>query len=361
MKFLLKQQIENDEYLYINDILQNLKDELNNTKSLIDNYPKEWEIVKKQIHDYEYVYTSSNYYNNLSKISPFSRSYFKFNEMYYEFNLIEQNKKNKIACLAEAPGGFVQSIFNLLDKDIEILYGVTLLSRDNKVPKWNSLLKQNPKIKFLFGKNKDGDLYDLNNVLSIINNIGKNTIDLVTADGGIDYSVDYSKQEENSIKLIYSEIFVALNIQKKGGNFICKIFDIFKKETILLIYKLNILYESVSFYKPNTSRLSNSEKYIVCQGYKGYNKAIINELCLSFNNNKLEYPISKIFLNNIYEYNEYYCKNQIDYINKGINIIKNKKMSSKPNQSQIEKSINWCKKYNIPLNMRCIYLYRTFT
>ena len=116
MKFILNKQIENDEYLYINDILQNLKDELNNTKSLIDDYPSEWEIVKKQIHDYEYVYTSSNYYNNISKISPFSRSYFKFTEMYYEFNLIKKNKKNKIACLAEAPGGFIQSIFDLCNR-----------------------------------------------------------------------------------------------------------------------------------------------------------------------------------------------------------------------------------------------------
>lgn len=357
MKFIIKKNIDKDEYLYINDILSSLKDELNDTKSLIDDYLKEWEIVKKQIHNYEYVYTSSNYYNNISKISPFSRSYFKFTEMYYEFNLIENDKKNKIACLAEAPGGFVQSIFNLFDKDIDILYGITLLSSDNKVPKWNSLLKRNSKIKFVFGKNKDGDLYDFNNVLSIINIIGKNTIDLVTADGGIDYSIDYSKQEENSIKLIYSEIFLALNIQKKGGNFLCKIFDIFKKETILLIYKLNLLYESVSFYKPKTSRLSNSEKYIICQRYKGYNKEIINELCLSFNDNKLEYPISKTFLNNIYEYNEYYCKNQINYIKKGINIIKDNKISSRPSKNQINKSIGWCKKYNIPLNVKCKYLY----
>jgi len=191
----------------------------------------------------------------------------------------------------------------------------------------------------------------------MINKIGKNTIDLVTADGGIDYSIDYSKQEENSIKLIYSEIFVALNIQKKGGNFLCKIFDIFKKETIILIYKLNILYESVSFYKPSISRLSNSEKYIICKGYKGYNKEIINELCLSFNDNKLNSIITKSFLNNIYEYNKYYCKNQIDYIKKGIDIIKMKEISTRPDKNQIDKGINWCKKYNIPLNMRCKYLH----
>ena len=105
--------------------------------------------------------------------------------------------------------------------------------------------------------------------------------------------------------MIYSEIFVALNIQKVGGSFLCKIFDIFKKETILLINILNSLYDKISFYKPNTSRLSNSEKYIICQGYKGYNKEIMNKLCFSFNDNKLEFPVSKSLVNDIYQYNEF--------------------------------------------------------
>ena len=48
--------------------------------------------------------------------------------------------------------------------------------------------------------------------------IGKK-VDLVTADGGFDYSKSYNSQEDNSYKLNYSEIFVALNIQKLRGNF----------------------------------------------------------------------------------------------------------------------------------------------
>ena len=77
MKFLFNK--ENDKYIFLyENILNSFKDQLDDTKSLIDDYLKEWEIVKKQIHDYEYVYTSSYYKKNISKISPISRSYFKF-------------------------------------------------------------------------------------------------------------------------------------------------------------------------------------------------------------------------------------------------------------------------------------------
>ena len=86
MKFLFTK--ENDKFitLYDKNILTELSNQLNKTKSLIDDYPKEWEIVKKQIHDHEYVYTSSYYNKNISKISPISRSYFKFKEIYQEYN-----------------------------------------------------------------------------------------------------------------------------------------------------------------------------------------------------------------------------------------------------------------------------------
>jgi len=356
MKYFLKN--ENDKLINYNiNIFKSLSDQLNNTKSFIDNYPKEWEIVKKQIHDYEYVYTSSYYNKNISKISPISRSYFKLKEIYHEYNLIDQNKKNKIVCLAEAPGGFIQSLIHLLLHDnIDELFGITLLSSNNKVPRWNHSLKKYKKLKFLVGNKGDGDLYNFKNVISLIKEIGKNKIDLVTGDGGFDYSSDYSKQEENSLKLIYSEIFIALNIQRIGGSFICKIFDIFKKETLILLYILKESYKEVSIYKPKMSRYSNSEKYIICLGYKGYNKKIITLLCHSFEKNDIDIPISKIFINDILEFNKLYCDKQMNHINKGIKLINEKKLYNKPISEQINLAIEWCKKYNIKINNNCIYL-----
>ena len=186
MKFLFNK--ENDKYIFLyENILNEFKDQLDDTKSLIDNYLKEGEIVKKQIHDYEYVYTSSYYKKNISKISPISRSYFKLKEMNKEFNLLNE-VNNKIVCLAEAPGGFIQSVIHssLYDK-IEEIIGITLLSDDDKVPRWNHSLRSYTKVKFLSGVKGDGDLYDFINIISLIKEIGKNSVDLVTGDGGFDY------------------------------------------------------------------------------------------------------------------------------------------------------------------------------
>ena len=216
MKFLFTKENDKLIHLYDKNILTELSDQLNKTKSLIDDYPKEWEIVKKQIHDHEYVYTSSYYKKNISKILPISRSYFKFKEINKEYDLFQSNDNIKIVCLAEAPGGFIQSIIHSLPYDIiDEINGITLLSDNYKVPKWNHSLKKYSKVKYLEGIQGDGDLYNFKNVISIIKDIGRGNIDLVTGDGGFDYSSDYSKQEENSLQLIYSEIFLALNIQKR--------------------------------------------------------------------------------------------------------------------------------------------------
>ena len=359
MKFLFNNNRENDNNLiYLKDdkIQKELCKKLNDAKMLIDDFPREWEHAKKYIHDYEYIYTS-NYRNNISKITPISRSYFKFIEIYHEYNIFDKTEENKVVCLAEAPGGFIQAITHLLPYDkTSKIYGNSLQSDIKSIPKWNSRLLNNQKISFYNGINDDGDIYDFKNVISLIKKYGKGSVDLVTGDGGFDYSSDYSNQEINSYKLIYSEIFIALNIQKRGGNFVCKIFDIFHKETILLLSILNDSYHSVYIHKPCVSRDSNSEKYIICKNYKGYNGDIIKELCHGFNNNKLDIPITKKLLDEIISVNDLYCENQINKIKRGIEYIKKQDFNKEPCKKQIKLSYEWCQKYNITINEKCRYL-----
>lgn len=361
MKYKLKSDISNN-LLFINDDKLNiLNKELNEVKSLIDDYPSEWEIVKKQIHEYEYIYTSSFYKKNISGISPISRSYFKFREIYNSYPLLNSFGDNlldtKIVCLAEAPGGFIQSILDLIpNRNIDKIHGMTLISDDSKIPNWNHIIKKNKKVNFHLGISGNGDLYDFKNVLSFIKDIKKNSVHLITGDGGFDNSSDYSKQEEHSLKLIYSEIFIALNLQKKGGSFVCKIFDTFKKETIILLYILKLSYNEIYIHKPKISRLSNSEKYIICIDYKGYNQEIINLLCHHFSDNKLNIPVDNLYINDILLFNSKYCKIQMDHIHMGVNMIKDKKISKNPSKKQIQLAIDWCKYNNIQINDKCIYL-----
>ena len=50
-------------------------------------------------------------------------------------------------------------------------------------------------------------------------------------------------------------------MQKKDKTFVLKIFDIFNKISIDIVYSLSYYYKTIVFIiKPNTSRYANSEK-----------------------------------------------------------------------------------------------------
>lgn len=332
------------------------KDNLITIKGKIDNCYYKWNQVKKMIHEYEYIYTSSLLNKNVSNVKPISRSYYKLSEILYDNNMIDTNSK-VITCLGEAPGGFIQAFYEKYT--IQQLYGITLLSKNTNIPKWNYQLKNKKNISFLKGYHSDGDLYKIKNLLSFIKEIGRNSCDIITADGGFDYSDDYSNQEESSLRLIYSEIFMALNIQKKGGIFICKIFDIFSKYTINLIWILVQSYKDVKLYKPCMSRNSNSEKYIICSDYLGVNITIINEMFQNINELELDNQIPNDFIKDISKVNEIFYNQQKDSIEEGIRLINTKNISNKPTEYQLIKAKEWCEKYKMEINHKCLYFTTT--
>jgi hypothetical protein len=325
-----------------NCIDENLLNNLYKNKCKIDIVDiNKWEKFKKLQNDFEYIYTSSNKSKNIADIIPVSRSYFKIHEIIKDFNI---NELEYCACIAEGPGGFINCLLN--DENIKTIFGITLLSNDRKIPFWSSKLLNNSKINLNKYKNT-GDIYIKKTSDNFINNSKK--CELVTSDGGFDYSTDYNKQELLSYKLIYSEIYIALNIQKDNGIFILKVFDIFYNKTIQLLYLLYLSYNEVFIYKPTVSRISNSEKYIVCKGFKGFNKEIIDILSKYYNNVDnlyIEIPIE--FIDIIKEYNNVFVQNQINYINEILkfdcrNINERIKL-------QVKYSKEWCEKYDIPIN-----------
>ena len=156
-----------------------------------------------------------------------------------------------------------------------------------------------------------------------IKQINHNYCNLVTADGGFDYSKDYNSQELLSYKLLYSEIYIAINIQKLNGNFVIKFFDLFRYKTIQLIYLLYCCYSEIHIYKPCTSRLSNSEKYIICKGFIGCNNKVKEKL--KYYNKCKNYIDVLLFLKDINDFNQT-CLSQMDLINNILQLIKiNKK------------------------------------
>lgn len=335
-------------------IVSDIKENLMLKKCEIDTLnPKKWELSKKQLNPYEFIYTSSKKCKNICSIIPISRSYFKLHEMIKDLNLLENNIY--CACIAEGPGGFINCLNNI-NYDIKKIYGITLISKDHSIPYWNQSILNNSNNHISLGKDGTGDIYKYENINYFINEINNNLCHLVTADGGFDYSRDYNSQEINSYKLLYSEIYIALNIQKENGHFILKVFDVFNYKTIQLIYILYLNYSSITFFKPSTSRLSNSEKYIICKGFLGKNKDIINMLRSYYKEPlNLFIDIPQSFINNIKDYNVLYTNKQYDCINTIIEYIKNGKLDDKPSKEQISLAKKWCELYQLPINKNCIY------
>lgn len=56
-----------------------------------------------------------------------------------------------------------------------------------------------------------------------------------------------------------------LSTLKKGGNFVCKFFDMLTPFTINLVWLLYQLFDEICIAKPFSSRPANSERYVVCR------------------------------------------------------------------------------------------------
>ena len=126
---------------------------------------------------------------------------------------------------------------------------MTLLEKNTNIPNWNKadhIMKKYNNIIIEKGADGKGDLYNHKNLL-YCQEMYKNSIDIITADGGFDFSLDYDNQEKSAFRLIFTQICYALTMQKYGGHFILKIFDIFEKSSIENLFLLSCFYDKLLY------------------------------------------------------------------------------------------------------------------
>lgn len=328
---------------------------------------REWDIVKKYTNPYEYIHSNlPGKKKSVSKLLPLSRSFFKMIEIMNTFDIGAQKHGLDFFHLAEGPGGFIEAFAKTRKNKEDNYVGMTLIDENNElnVPSWKraeNFLKENPNVKLEYGRDNTGNILSIENFNYVINKYNQK-MDVITADGGFDFSVDFNKQEISITKLLYGQISYALCMQKKGGCFILKLFDCFMQHTADLLYILSAFYDKVYIVKPNTSRYANSEKYIVCKNFlfsssRSYIDVIRNSfqnMCLSKNyaTRFLNMKLSNIFITKLEEYNAIFGQQQIENIHYTLCLLENKNRQDKINQliqSNTEKCIYWCQKHNIPV------------
>jgi 23S rRNA U2552 (ribose-2'-O)-methylase RlmE/FtsJ len=410
-------------------ISESLSKYLYEIKENITVYNKEWDTHKKYTNPYEYIHTTiPNKKKCVAKHKPLSRSYFKMVEILQSFGLHhnftdEQNMQNthinpfthlqrsiisntekcdtysdipidivqsnhfKTFHLAEGPGGFIEAVAHLRNCECDQYIGMTLIDKtDPKIPNWkksDKFLYEYQNVFIENGPDKTGDILSIKN-FEYCTNKYKSSMDLITADGGFDFSDDFNSQENSIIKLLFAQICFAVCMQKHNGSFVLKIFDCFMAHTIDILYILSSFYKKVYITKPNTSRYANSERYIVCKHFLHKSSDVfytyihraftgllysssINDiqsnyisrfLCGSIYDDKLSnddngYNIPCFFLSKLEEYNSIIGQQQIENIYYTLNLIETKNKISKIEnivKINIQKCINWCIKYNILFN-----------
>jgi 23S rRNA U2552 (ribose-2'-O)-methylase RlmE/FtsJ len=255
-----------------------------------------WRVLNKyevKVDNYEEAISdvTKKYFDLKNKPDILSRAFYKLWEILMLFDLIDLKKEKFVSAhLAEGPGSFIQA--TILYRDMfgkkgvsknDKYYGVTLHPEGRSyVPEMDKKFvdfynKESPKRLFLHktytkqvaggNPNKDnGDLTDPK-TMKLFGGEIISKCDLITADGGFE-TVNENLQEQESFRLIIAEIINAAKNQKKGGHFVCKFFETFTNSSMKVISILSELYEEVKFIKPLTSRISNSEKYVVCMKFK---------------------------------------------------------------------------------------------
>jgi 23S rRNA U2552 (ribose-2'-O)-methylase RlmE/FtsJ len=236
------------------------------------------------------------------KLPPLlNRAFLKIWEMIVMFDLIPDTDNFTSSHLAEGPGSFIQATIyyrEMLEKMGKIkstskdnYYGVTLHSDHEHLHMQKEFIqffnkekkdrlhvletKSIKEIKDMYGGGHKGLITngDLTKISTIKLFGGSKDVDafakpsdLVTADGGFDWKKE-NLQEQEAYRLIFSEIITAIKVQKDNGSFVVKIFESYTHTTLKMIELLRAFYKEIYICKPYTSRISNSEKYIVCKKF----------------------------------------------------------------------------------------------
>lgn len=275
LKYLIKSpekyDINTDCQEVIECDLDSVKERLNTSKSLLDNFADKYRQVSFQLDEYR---TMRKIISSKYKMQIVTNASLKMYELICQMQLINSNKVN-VFCNAELPGGFIVAINHYLktyyQSSVFRWLGSSYVSDNGTLGDTYHIYECN-KDNWVMDENMNGDITKLDNIVEIIKRVRSkfpNGVDLYTSDAGLDVSSDYNKQEEQTLELNYCQVLIGLLVLSKNGSLVTKQFTFFTQFNKSLIYMLTYLFEELYITKPSTSRPINSEIYIVGKHFKG--------------------------------------------------------------------------------------------
>ena len=172
-----------------------------------------------------------------------ARSVFKLEEAQNKFKFIKSS--DNVLDVGCSPGSFSQYMLNEIIKTGSVV-GVDILP--------NSFSHQ--RFKFILGDIKEMDASTFDNI----------EFDVVVSDAMPNTTSDRETNHLRSIGLCEKIFYLAKDVLKDNGNFFIKVFDgkdlpNFKKE-------LNDYFDSVTVFKPKSSRDESREVFLFAKGFK---------------------------------------------------------------------------------------------
>ena len=345
-------------------------------KNKIPENAEEWELRKKITNPYEIIFSGDECFPSLAKVHPLSRSYFKMIEMlsYINFwntwdSLERQEKPETLSAepftsahICEGPGGFIQCVVENLERlkvPIKAIHAMTLRPTRSHIPGWRrsaNFLKKNPQIQLEYGEDETGNILNHANQMAFVKKA--EGAHLFTADGGFDFSINYTNQEKMAFPLLVASFIMGLLTLAKGGTIIIKLFDIYGKATQDLFLGSALFFEEFTIYKPATSRPCNSERYFIGVGYHGKESAAefiehLQAMQVQEQMQKQKTPITQLFKNPwpatvtdaVYEQIKWQENLQISAINDTLNLDKDS-IHDRINKG-FQMSKRWCDTFGV--------------
>jgi len=328
-----------------------------------------WDLAKRITNPYELISTHSSRLNlpkSISCIYPLSRSYFKMVEILTHLQFFDRHKEIKLKSLhiCEGPGGFIEAFHSMAEnkhRGIQNSYAMTLRSTHTMIPGWRratNFLQKHPNIHLLYGPTKTGNIYEPVNQDECVKVVG-NGAQLVTADGGFDFSDDFHAQEKSIIRLIISSSLILLRAVAFEGDIVLKLFDCNSPMTRDIISLLSSCFISWSLYKPVTSRPCNSEWYFIGKSAIRNRQPVVSILEKIRDGLALEPPVSyqRILSVNplddfLKQLQEKRCVKQMEALKQVLSFCHNKDSISQETlwSNQKKACIEWCDSFRIAYN-----------